>query len=109
MLDTRQIHPLTDYLRNHKKHIARIAKLKSPAILTVNGKAVLIVQDAESYQALIDLAERAKYIEAIREGQASVGRGEVKPPEQIFEEMTCRADEASQLSFISDENDVLSA
>ena len=26
MLDTRQIHPLTDFLRNHKAHIARLKK-----------------------------------------------------------------------------------
>jgi hypothetical protein len=72
--------------------------MKAPVILTVNGKAALIVQDAESYQALIDLAERAKYIEAIREGQASAGRGEVKPPEQIFDEMVGRIEAAGQNS-----------
>jgi len=94
MLDTRQIHPLTDFLRNYKKHIARITKSKSPAILTVNGKAALVVQDAESYQALVDLAERAKYIEAIREGQASASRGEDKQPEQIFAELRGRAEDS---------------
>ena len=107
MLDARQIHPLTDFLRNHKKHIARITKMKAPVILTVNGKAVLIVQDAESYQSLIDLAQRTKYIEAIREGQASVGRGELKAPEQILAEMTVRADEAN-VSFAATNDDTLS-
>ncbi len=95
MLDARQIHPLTDFLRNHKKHIARITKTKSPIILTVNGKAELIVQDAESYQVLLELAERARYIEAIREGQASVERGEDKAPEQIFDEMQARNAESA--------------
>jgi PHD/YefM family antitoxin component YafN of YafNO toxin-antitoxin module len=91
MLDTRQIYPLTDFLRNHKKHIARIEKMKSPAILTVNGKAALVVQDAETYQELVELAERAKYVEAIREGLAPAKRGDGKDAEQIFNDMTERA------------------
>jgi PHD/YefM family antitoxin component YafN of YafNO toxin-antitoxin module len=84
---------LTDFLRNHKKHIARIVKMRSPIILTVNGKAELIVQDAESYQELLDLAERAKILEAIQEGKASVERGEDKPAEKILEEIQSRAQE----------------
>ena len=37
-------------------------------VLTINGKAELVVQDAASYQKLLDLAEEAKVIEGIRQG-----------------------------------------
>ena len=52
MLDTRQIHSLTDFLRNHKAHLARLKETKTPEILTVNGRAEVVIQDAESYQGL---------------------------------------------------------
>ena len=75
MLDTRQIHPLTDFLRNHKAHLARLKETKTPEILTVNGRAELIIQDAESYQDLLDRMHRLETLAAIREGMASAERG----------------------------------
>jgi prevent-host-death family protein len=87
LLDTRQIHPLTDFLRNHKKYVARIEKTAAPLILTVNGKASVVVQDAENYQKLVELAHRAQVIQAIRVGQASAERGDGKQAEQLFDEL----------------------
>ena len=49
-------------------------------VLTVNGKAEIVVQDAVAYQRLVELAERAEHEEAvaaIREGLADAGR--IKP------------------------------
>ena len=48
-------------------------------MLTVNGKAEIVVQDAKSYQQLLDLAERLETIEAVKEGPASVDLGEGRP------------------------------
>jgi hypothetical protein len=50
MLDTREIHPLTGFLRNHKAHVTRLKETQAPEVLTVNGKAEVVVQDAASYQ-----------------------------------------------------------
>src|SRR5580704_16627944 len=87
MLDTQQIHPLTDFLRNHKAHMARLKETRTPEVLTVNGRAELVIQDAESYQALLDRLHHMETITAIREGIASAERGELKPAEQVFREM----------------------
>jgi len=54
MLDVREIHPLTDFLRNHKAHVTRLKETHAPEVLTVNGKAEIVIQDAESYQRMID-------------------------------------------------------
>jgi len=54
MLDLRQVFSLTDILRNHKGHIARLAESGKPIVLTVKGRPSVIVQDAESYQFLLD-------------------------------------------------------
>jgi hypothetical protein len=90
MVDTRQIHPLTDFLRNHKAHVARLKETKTPEVLTVNGRAELVVQDVESYQDMLDRLHHMETLAAIREGIASAERGELKPAEQVFAEMRAK-------------------
>ena len=92
MLDTRNIHPLTDFLRNHKSHVARLKETRVPEILTVNGRAEVIVQDAESYQAMVERLRHMEAIAAIREGLASAERGELKDATQVYAEMMARYD-----------------
>jgi hypothetical protein len=90
MFDTREIHPLTDFLRNHKAHVARLKESRTPEVLTVNGRAELVVQDAESYRLLLEQLHRMEMLAAIREGIASAERGELKPAEQVFSEMQAK-------------------
>jgi PHD/YefM family antitoxin component YafN of YafNO toxin-antitoxin module len=92
MVDVREIHPLTDFLRNHKAHIQRIKETRTPEVLTVNGKAELVVLDPESYQEMQERLQRMETIAAIREGLAAAERGETKPAEQVFEEMKAKYD-----------------
>ena len=90
MVDTGSIHSLTDFLRNHKLHMARLKESRRPAILTVNGKAELVVQDAESYQKTLDRLHHMETLAAIQEGMASAERGELKPAAQVFAEMRAK-------------------
>lgn len=90
MLDTRQIHSLTDFLRNHKEHITRLKETKRPEVLTVNGKAELVLIDAETYQQMADQLAHRELVAAIREGLEAADRGELKPAEQVFAEMKAR-------------------
>ena len=90
MLDTRQIHSLTDFLRNHKTHLARLKETRTPEVLTVNGRAEVVVVDHESYQDLLDRIHHLETLAAIREGIASADRGELKPAEQVFAEMKAK-------------------
>jgi PHD/YefM family antitoxin component YafN of YafNO toxin-antitoxin module len=90
MLDTGDIHPLTDFLRNHKAHVTRLKETHTPEVLTVNGKAELVVQDAESYQRLVDRLHHMETIAAIQEGMASAERGDLKPAAQVLDEMRAK-------------------
>ena len=47
---SKDIHPLTDFKRNTSDFVNRMKRTRRPVVLTVNGKAKLVVQDAESYQ-----------------------------------------------------------
>jgi len=84
---SRDIHPLTDFKRNTPEFLRQLKETGHPLVLTVNGKAELVVQDAKSYQRLLDLVERLETIEAVREGLASMKRGEGRPIDEIFAEM----------------------
>lgn len=90
MLDAREIHPLTDFLRNHKAHVTRLKETHEPELLTVNGKAEVVVQDAESYQRLLDRLHHMETLAAIQEGMASAERGELKPAAQVLDEMRAK-------------------
>jgi PHD/YefM family antitoxin component YafN of YafNO toxin-antitoxin module len=90
MLDTREIHSLTDFLRNHKAHVKRLKKTQAPEVLTVNGKAEVVVQDAASYQLMQERLHHMETLAAIQEGMASAGRGELKPAAQVLDEMRAK-------------------
>jgi prevent-host-death family protein len=60
MLDLRQVFSLTDFLRNHKEMVARVTETRKPVVLTVKGKPSLVIQDADSYQELMDRLDKAE-------------------------------------------------
>lgn len=60
VINLQDIHSLTDFSRNTKAYARRLKKTGRPAILTVNGHAEFVVQDAASYQRLLDIAARAE-------------------------------------------------
>ncbi|WP_192901224.1 MULTISPECIES: type II toxin-antitoxin system Phd/YefM family antitoxin [Okeania] len=69
MLDiTKDIDSLTNFKRNTTQYLQRIKESGNPLILTVNGKAEVVVQDAESYQKLLELVDRIQAIEGIQAG-----------------------------------------
>jgi prevent-host-death family protein len=81
---SKDIHPLTDFKRDTSSFMSRLKKTRRPVVLTVNGKAELVVQDAKSYQQILDRLERFEAVEAIRLGMAAAGQGRVKPARQAL-------------------------
>jgi prevent-host-death family protein len=85
MIDlARDIHSLTDFKRNTTEFVKQLKETKNPVVLTVNGKAELVVQDAESYQALLQAAELTESIKSIRRALEQVKRGEGRPAEEVI-------------------------
>jgi hypothetical protein len=85
MIDLEDIQSLTDFQRHTKRQIQKLKRSGRPQVLTVNGRAEVVIQDAKSYQKLIDLLDRAEAIAAVREGLESVKRGQGEPADQVFE------------------------
>ena len=83
MIQMSDIHPLTDFLRNHKEHIVRLKRRGRPEVLTINGKAEVVVQDAEAYQKLLEAVDRAETIAGIRRGLESMKQGKGRTLEEF--------------------------
>jgi prevent-host-death family protein len=81
------IQSLTDFKRHTAEFIDQIKATGQPLVLTVNGKAELVVQDAASYQDLLELKERMETVEALRKSLESVHNGRTRPLEEVFEEL----------------------
>lgn len=84
---TRDIDSLTHFKRNTNEVIEQLKSTGQPMVLTVNGKAEIVVQDAASYQTMLDLLDRAETIAGIKRGLDSMQRGEGIPAEEAFERL----------------------
>lgn len=87
MIDiTKDIQSLTTFRRRSGDFMKQLKKSKRPVVLTVKGKAAAIVQDAEAYQRLLDIAARADAAEGIRQGLEEARRGEGREVDEFFAE-----------------------
>lgn len=76
MLDiARDIHSLTDFKKNTSGFLNQLKETGEPVVLTINGKAELVVQDAAAYQKLREIAEEAKVLDGIRQGIEDMNAG----------------------------------
>ncbi len=77
------IHSLSDFKRNTSELVEQMEETGRPVVLTVNGKAKLVVQDTESYQKMMDTLEDAKTMRALANARAGKGR----PAQDVLEEI----------------------
>lgn len=92
MFQVTDIHPLTDFTRSARSHIERLRETGRPEILTVNGKAAVVVQDAEAYQKLLELLDSAETVEAVQAWIESFGRDEGLPAREALEKLRAKHD-----------------
>lgn len=80
----RDIQSLTDFKHNTPQFVLQLRSTGDPIVLTINGKAALVVQDAASYQKLLDLAEDVRVLEGIRQGLEEMRAGRGRTAEEVF-------------------------
>jgi len=75
MISVEDIRSLTDFQRNTKAHLRRLKHTGRPEVLTVNGKAELIVQNAAAYEDMIDaICGIQRGLDAMKEGKGLPAR-----------------------------------
>lgn len=84
------IRSLTEFQRNTRGAIKRLKKTGRPEVLTVNGQAELVVQDARSYQKLLERAREADAHEEFDRSVASYKAGRVRDLDTVLDELAAK-------------------
>jgi prevent-host-death family protein len=87
---TKDIQPMTTFRNRSAEMLQHLKATRRPMVLTVNGKAAAVVQDAEAYQELLDTAAEASAREGIRQGLQELKAGLGRSAAQVLKEI--RAD-----------------
>lgn len=85
MINLENIHSLSDFQRNAKDHIDRLKETGTPEVLTVNGKAELVVLSASAFQELADRLDEAEAVTGIKRGLAEAKAGKGRPVREALD------------------------
>jgi hypothetical protein len=84
-VSTKDIQSPTTIPRRSGDLLKQLKKSKRRVVLTVSGKAA-VVQHAEAYQRLLDIAARVDAEEGIRQGLEDAKKGKIRPATEFFDE-----------------------
>jgi len=84
MIALQDIRALTDFQRNTKAHIKRLKSTGRAEVLTINGRAALIVQDATAYEDMLDA------IRGIQQGLGEMKAGKGEPARKVLDRIRAR-------------------
>ena len=84
MIALEDIRSLTDFQRNTKAHLKRLKATGRPEVLTVNGKAELIVQNAAAYEETLDA------IRGIQRGLDEMKEGKGEPARVVLDRIRAK-------------------
>ncbi len=90
MIQTQNIHSLTEFQRNTSLHVRRLKETGLPAVLTIKGKAALVVQTADAYQGLLDRLEFYESAMAIQRGLHDFQSGNASSLEEMDNRLRSR-------------------
>ncbi|MDR1452787.1 MAG: type II toxin-antitoxin system Phd/YefM family antitoxin [Candidatus Margulisbacteria bacterium] len=78
------IKPLSTFKRNTAEIIKHIKETQRPTIITINGSAEVVVQDAESYQSMLDTLEYLRNVQKIQQGLTELKDGKAIPAKKAL-------------------------
>jgi prevent-host-death family protein len=84
---TKDIQSMTSFRNRSAKFMEHLKATGRPMVLTVNGKAAAVVQDAEAYQRLLDVVADASAEEGIRQGLDDLADGRTRLAAEVFDEI----------------------
>ena len=87
MYTTRDIYPVSDFHRKPAEHIKRLQATKRPEVLTVNGKATVVMIDPDSYDKLTRDAELAQTLRQVSLANAQFEKEEGIPVAVAFKKI----------------------
>ena len=79
------VRSLTDFKRNTVAQLKELKKTGRPRLLTTNGRAQVVVQDAAAYQRLLDELDAAKAVVGIQRGRDDMAAGRTMSSDEAFD------------------------
>ncbi len=84
------IMPLSSFRQQASDIIKKMNTAKRPTFITINGKVAAVVQDAESYQQILDKIESLETMLSIARGLEDISGGRVSSLESVSEKLKAR-------------------
>jgi predicted transcriptional regulator len=84
---------LSNFTRQTSDYLTHLHETGSPLVLTIDGKAEVVVQDTAAYQRLVELADQAEreaFRIAVQEGLDDVDAGRIKPALEVIRELAIK-------------------
>jgi prevent-host-death family protein len=79
-----QVKPIS-YLKSHAAEIVRdITESREPMLITQNGEAKVVVQDAQAYE---DLQQTVALLKILAMGRQEIAAGKLTPASDVFAEL----------------------
>lgn len=90
MASVRDSEPLTDFTADPGRYLERLQQSGQPIRLTQHGRDVIVIQDAASYQQVLEKADRLDALTAVRDGLRDVAEGRTEPMREALAEIARR-------------------
>lgn len=81
-----EVHTIAEFYNNSALFIKNLQQTHTTLILTEDGNPEIVIQDARTYQKLLDSAARLEEPEGIRQGLEDVENGKVYPAKSVLNE-----------------------
>ncbi|NBV06557.1 MAG: type II toxin-antitoxin system Phd/YefM family antitoxin [Proteobacteria bacterium] len=94
---TEDIHSLTEFKKNTNDFITDLKRTKRPSILTVNGKAELVVMDAASYQKIQEHLGYEETLLEINQSLRDFDSGKFSSATEVFSDLKHRIDKSKNV------------
>ncbi len=81
---------LRNFTTNPTAYLEKLRRSGAPLLLTVEGQGDVVVQDAASYQRMLETVDRLEAIAGVKEGLADVVAGRTRPIREVLEELASK-------------------
>jgi PHD/YefM family antitoxin component YafN of YafNO toxin-antitoxin module len=85
-----EIESLTSFTSDPERFLERLRQRGEPVLLTQQGEAGVVVQDAAAYQKFLERVDRLETIAAVKESLQDVAAGRTRPMREALAELAAK-------------------
>lgn len=78
---------LNNFTANPAPYVEKLRHTGEPLLLTVEGEGEVVIQDAASYQRVLETVDRLEAVLAVKEGLRDVAAQRTRPMREVLEEL----------------------